>query len=788
MPIEAFVMETCTGNWETGGWSSRVVLHDEATTSDVRDRALACLFTKDWYGGTPVSHGQVADRENILMIGWIAGETIEWDPEEGTVGFEIQGPHYWLQTMAGFPSGLESVSGAASSWIEFPTLTPKKGTWHFFHWRTTLTRILDLAVIDDSREVALFNAAPGTLWEQINNEVYAMIFSRTACDRLAYVWMGIESNLIPVGDRGFIPTIQTFSTEDLRRPISIERNTVNRASMVDLSGIFYTVSTGAAQAYFSLAPGHIPMWPGGSIERFERLALSSQGQSNTLSGLMLGWRNNLYPAVTIPLASNHRFFDITPHQYCVLPVSATDTKRGLSGSLTLIPTTVTFTYNSDTGQLLTDLECEGVTDDTGQPNLIGDAPPVPPPPGPVPPPPDPWDPVPEEDPDWPTNAYYAAEGDGWVMGGVWKTENMTPHDDATQPTWAKLATTGAWPTSHLLYSFGIDLNDPDEYVYALTGTKGSSPNIIRYSATSGTWTTILSQATVQADYGADADIYDFMIDPVTGYANALILIKASVNDYYILYRCTNPSAGVPTWASVQSGAHNIRVYGNLWVYDDQATHVFCAGGAFPNYYVDTSIAGGAWSGETQLSTLSGNQDNRHFRNRDTTDVYHTLQASSYMYRFQLGGAADSTVDVLSTAAQIAAWSRHDTVSLFMSDPSDSTVLRFLGNDGVYEGKLYTTADKFATYTDQGRLDIGLKSGPANRVVSHIAETVSEFDYDMILYGAHDAEGGNEHMIFAAYGDTDLTPVGKGGANPDTGVDSIHYGAGGPCHRGIQVYA
>jgi hypothetical protein len=102
------------------------------------------------------------------------------------------------------------------------------------------------------------------------------------------------------------------------------------------------------------------------------------------------------------------------------------------------------------------------------------------------------------------------------------------------------------------------------------------------------------------------------------------------------------------------------------------------------------------------------------------------------------------------------------------------------------GHLITTSDKFQTYTDQGRLDIGTIPGPVNRVVSVIADIVNESDFDVILYGSNDAAAGNEHSIYAAYGSADITPEGKSGAHPDTGVDSIHYLAGGPCRRGIQA--
>jgi hypothetical protein len=784
-PITDFVMDSCTGSWDTGGWTTRVTLHDDATQTDIRDRALVCIFTDDWYGGTKVSHGYIDDREQILMQGWVDGESIDWDLEEGTVSFDINGPQWWLQNEQGFPAGLRSTSGAATSWIEMQTLTPKKGSWQFFHWRTTMTRMLDVAIIDDSREVALFDAAGGSLWNQINDQVYAMIFSRLCADRYGRVWMGIESNLIPADERGFIPTVMAVTTADWRRPLTIDRDPVPRVALVDLSGVAYTVATPVATSLFSLAPGHIPKTHGGAIERYDRLALSDQDESNELAGLMLGWRNNEYPSVTIPFASNHRYVDVFPHMFLTITLSADDTKRGLSGTLTLIPRTVSYAYDTDSGQLLCDVTAEGDTDDTGITTLIGDPPPTVPPPGEPPPPdPDPWDPLPDTDPVWPINVYYAAFGDGGVMGGVWVTNDFTGTGVATQPTWTKLAITGSWPASHKLLSFGIDVNDPAEYVYALTNASSSNRNIIRYTATSGTWDTILSQAEIVAAHGASAVLFDFAVDKITGYLNAIVRYGAATK-YIVRYRSLNPTDPTPTWTTATTSGWAMSSPGNIAVHDDVLT--WCQ--ALPNrHYLWTSTGAGAPTATRLFYTIFGNNIPSHYRNHDSNDIYHTLSSNTFMYSFQLGGSTDSAIAVCATGAQIAVWFRNEYVQQFMPSAAGGGSMRFVPNEsaGSKDGHLLTTEDSFATYVDQGHLDIGL-NGATPRVVTTISDVINTSDYDMILYGSHDAAAGNEHVIFAAYGNTDITPEAKSGSNPDTGVNSIHYGAGGPCWRGIQTY-
>lgn len=383
---------------------------------------------------------------------------------------------------------------------------------------------------------------------------------------------------------------------------------------------------------------------------------------------------------------------------------------------------------------------------------------------------------------WPMDVYFCGRGTGagGDKGGVWKTSDFTDPDTATQPTWTKLSITGSWPADNYILAFGIDVSNPNEYVYALTLT---GRDVLRYSVTGGTWTTILASADVTGI------IIDMMIDKATGYLFALSYNSANPSSRHYLHRCTAPAAGVPAWGTVTSAGYWVRGVGNLWVYNDSATYLFTADPTGYDHYIDVSNGGGAWS-RTEMSTIVGNVGIGHFRNRDSIDVYTTWNTGQKLNHWQIGDPSSSGPSyVCSAASPQDVWSGgtyYAPRDLFMPSPSDSSILRFVPKTGALAGHLLTTTDKFQTYTDQGRLDIGTNPGPVNRVVSSIVETVDESNYGMILYGATDPAGGNEHTIYAAYGSTDTTPEGKSGAYPDTGVDSIHYLASGPCRRGIQV--
>ena len=117
-PITQFALtQPPMGSREDGGWSFSVRMYDEAALADVRDRALCVLFTKD----TPTATGEDGDHANILAVGWIGGESIEYNSQYGTVDFTVYGPHFWLANMSAFPAGLKDTTGMPTSWLRMNT-------------------------------------------------------------------------------------------------------------------------------------------------------------------------------------------------------------------------------------------------------------------------------------------------------------------------------------------------------------------------------------------------------------------------------------------------------------------------------------------------------------------------------------------------------------------------------------------------------------------------------------------------------------------------------------------
>ncbi len=343
---------------ESGGWEFELVLFDNAGLDTVRERALVIVFGEDHFGDTQQSIGPVDGAENILVEGWIARESIRWHPAQGQVSFTAYTAQYWLSQIPAFPDGVEFTSGTPTAWTEFQNLTVDKGLWHFLHWRTTITRIMDVFLTGDTKYMKEVSSLASNLWEQIREMAWSQIYARAGCNAWNQLFIQVHPQLTPLASRTWA-TVLTITKADWRDEIDFERITQSEAAVVSLSGIAVNAS-GVGAPYFALSPGHAyPHY--GTIDIQDRLLVESQAQTNALAGLYRGWRNNPYPEIRISFAADIRLIDCFPRSKCALTIAAGDTPRGISYSGNLIPTAVTIVTDPKTGSLHREVTFEAET-------------------------------------------------------------------------------------------------------------------------------------------------------------------------------------------------------------------------------------------------------------------------------------------------------------------------------------------------------------------------------------------------------------------------------------------
>ena len=329
-----------SGSYDRGGWESAVSITDPVGLDIVRDRALCIIFAVDYYNSVEGSIGPVPGSENIIQVGWIAGESLVINPVQGSASFEIKGPHHFISALEEFIDGLEDTPSTPDAWTEIKNLTVDKCLWHLITWRSTVASVISVTLTGDTRQASELQAGEGDLWSQISRNA-APIAAKPCADRYGRVYVEINQQLIPESGRTAIPEVLQITKADWTGQVSVIRNTMSRTGQILLSGIKYSTGN-TASAFFSLAPGHV-FKRYGPVTSVERLLLESQAKSNELAGLTLGWHNREYD-FEFTIAGNNRMVDICPMQYVSVEIAPEDNPRGITYSGRMVVREITFDW------------------------------------------------------------------------------------------------------------------------------------------------------------------------------------------------------------------------------------------------------------------------------------------------------------------------------------------------------------------------------------------------------------------------------------------------------------
>ena len=346
LPISSFNLKSCSGEYTTGGWRYVVEMFDEADINTIRDRSQVILFSIDWYGDFEISVGQILGRENIIVNGWVSENDISYNIKGGSCELTIHNARYWLESTEGFILGVENKpSGAdATAWTNMKNLTFYKGLWHFLHWRSTATAVIDIYLNGTSWLCPAIEAPSGSLWTQIQTVAAARMMAHCAVDRYNRLFVEIESQYVSHTERNFV-NVMTIEAYDRLTDITVERKGTAQTSLLNISGVAYDGADGTS--LFALANGHI-FKRSGKSEVIDGLSCNDQDQIIELAGLILARRNNKYPRLEVELASNNRMFDICPNQTLTVVIDPNECPRGVIISGIIFPRSITYTWNPKT--------------------------------------------------------------------------------------------------------------------------------------------------------------------------------------------------------------------------------------------------------------------------------------------------------------------------------------------------------------------------------------------------------------------------------------------------------
>jgi len=195
MPYTVFQLAQCVGDYDSGGWMFDMTMEAEASLSEIVDRSLVVLFAEDWYGTTQQSIGPLLNRENIVCVGRIAGESIRWDSEGGLVHFTVQGLQHWLNQIKALPVEL-SFAGAATKWEELPALTVDRALWHILYWHSTAIETMDFYPSNDTRYTVEARSIASKIWGQLQDIAVSKLLASPGVSRFGQLFAEIDPQMV----------------------------------------------------------------------------------------------------------------------------------------------------------------------------------------------------------------------------------------------------------------------------------------------------------------------------------------------------------------------------------------------------------------------------------------------------------------------------------------------------------------------------------------------------------------------------------------------------------------
>ena len=186
-PVQDFQLNSCSGDYdsETGDYSfevTRVRRRGAGRSARASHGHLVEPRLRRPAAGRPWPGSPVAGFENILAFGWIGeDENIQWSADGSSVTFSVFGPGYWMAQSEAYPGGLKDAA-TINDWKKYQDPTVDAALWNLLHWRSTVDRVIDVILPEDTRTASGLLWDYGTLWSQLN-QVAGKINARARVQR-----------------------------------------------------------------------------------------------------------------------------------------------------------------------------------------------------------------------------------------------------------------------------------------------------------------------------------------------------------------------------------------------------------------------------------------------------------------------------------------------------------------------------------------------------------------------------------------------------------------------------
>lgn len=371
-PYRDFNVQYIRGNWQSGGYSTSILVNGDASVDEFPDRALVLIWSEQFFNGT---EHYIDNSTNVLFSGYVVRDTSTVDGLFNTdnVTFEAFTIDELMRRHENFNVSL-SDHPSPTKWYQYKNLSIGRALHHLWKWHSTLFDICDVFIESESITDYLMYACD----DFTNGTLYAMadsfLFSNSNHSRVVSRKDGIiiverDVNYLSDADRDNVTTQMVLADID-RKPntLSLDRQHFRGVSFVMLTGTTYDGST--FTPIIAKSPGEVPNTDGNRSLQMERQVFLSQQDANERVGRVHAVQDAIFRGLPVPFHGNYSFIDLVPQQWHKINIAPTDTLRGYDlQPLRLLSRTINMTYNSQAGIL--DVSVDYEPDATGNDGIAG---------------------------------------------------------------------------------------------------------------------------------------------------------------------------------------------------------------------------------------------------------------------------------------------------------------------------------------------------------------------------------------------------------------------------------
>lgn len=366
-PVVRWEVSNLNGARDNGGYSAQFKVYD---TLDIDENCLIILKSNDWFGTSnfPLG-GNYPNTSDVFFVGYIESGSIRYNAFYNYLEFEAISITGMMKKMTGFSVSVESKQNPAT-WFELRDMDIRRAVYHYLKWHSTVLSVTDFTFVGEDRPIQFFDVDRTSLFDAVDNLMKSALFGRLSSDRQGRLYAEVDPLAYDNPTGSFVPVMNITRRDWMSEP-SITERVYDDNSYVELGGIAYSGPvTGTFEALLSGAPGYSPSFHG-NVEKISGLALEGQSQLNQLSGNLWANRNQAYPTINMNMAIPTRNLDIAPQEVVGIKIERSDTIRDREIDGLYIPTSISWSYNSERQTLLPTIEFTGVVSgDPGDTILI----------------------------------------------------------------------------------------------------------------------------------------------------------------------------------------------------------------------------------------------------------------------------------------------------------------------------------------------------------------------------------------------------------------------------------